>query len=299
MLTNRRLDNAFENAKVIDFDDSDKFIIFSDVHRGDNSIADEFAHNQNIYIHALNQYYDLGYTYIENGDGDELWEHAQFYHIRFAHSDVYELISKFYKNGRFIMLYGNHNMQFSNVMNVSTKLQKVKDPYNDTTINLFPDIQPLESIILKYRPTGQELFVVHGHQGDLMNDQLWRVSHFWMHHFWRYMHIVGFNNPASPAKSAHKRHKIERRYVKWIEHSHHLLIVGHTHRPKFSYPGQDPYFNSGSCVRPRNITGLEIVNGAISLVEWRIWPDPEGKLQVVKKILYGPVNLKAYLDGSE
>ncbi len=128
-----------------------------------------------------------------------------------------------------------------------------------------------------------------------MNDQLWRLSLFWMRYFWRYMHIIGFHNPASPAKNMHKRHKIERRFVKWVKDTHHLLIIGHTHRPKFSRPDQIPYFNSGSCVRPRNITGIEILNGEIILIEWRIWPDDEGHLQVVRRIIRGPERLSDYV----
>lgn len=76
MNTNRQLDKAFAKAPLIPFDDSGRFIIFSDCHRGDNSISDEFAHNQNLLLHALEHYCREGYTFIENGDGDELWEHA-------------------------------------------------------------------------------------------------------------------------------------------------------------------------------------------------------------------------------
>ncbi|MGK0253755.1 MAG: hypothetical protein ACI9OE_001232 [Mariniflexile sp.] len=41
----KRLDNAYKNAKIIDFDDDSKIILFSDCHRGDNSFADDFANN--------------------------------------------------------------------------------------------------------------------------------------------------------------------------------------------------------------------------------------------------------------
>lgn len=296
MFTNKRLNNAFAKAPVITFNDKDKFIILSDCHRGDNSISDEFAHNQNIYLHALNHYYDNGYTYIENGDGDELWEHARFKHVRYAHSDIYEILQRFFWKNRFYYIYGNHNMQFKDPGQIRKKLHFFKDEYTDRKRELFPDIDVHEAIILRYEPTGQELYIVHGHQGDLMNDQLWLVSKMWLRYFWRFMHIIGFHNPASPAKNIHKRHKIERKYVRWIRHSHHMLIVGHTHRPKFSKPDQIPYFNSGCCIRPRNITGLEIVGGKIMLIEWRIWPDMSGKLQVIRRILHGPEKLSDYID---
>jgi hypothetical protein len=92
MLTERRLDEAYSNAKSIYFDEATKFIIFSDIHRGDNSMSDEFAHNQSVYLYALKYYLANDYIYIEAGDGDELWEHAKFEDIRRAHSDVYNLL---------------------------------------------------------------------------------------------------------------------------------------------------------------------------------------------------------------
>lgn len=299
MFTNQQLDRAFSNAPIIPFGNEDKFIIFSDCHRGDNSISDEFAHNQNLVLHALEYYYVNGYTFIENGDGDELWEHKRFNHIRFAHGDIYGMIQKFYLDHRYLMIYGNHNMRFRDPKAVRDTLHAYRDEYTGEWVPFLDGIITHEALILEYTGTGQKLYVAHGHQGDLMNDQLWGLSQFWMRYFWRYMHIIGFNNPASPAKNMHKRHKIERRYVKWVKDTHHLLIIGHTHRPKFSMPDQAPYFNSGSCVRPRNITGLEVANGQIALIEWRIWPDGEGRLQVVRRVIRGPVALAEYVEKKE
>ena len=74
MSSDSRLSRAYSNAKIIDFDDTSKFILFSDCHRGDNSFADDFANNRNIYFHALKFYHSEGFDYCELGDGDELWE---------------------------------------------------------------------------------------------------------------------------------------------------------------------------------------------------------------------------------
>ena len=68
----KRLDKAFKDAKVIAFNNDSKFILFSDCHRGDNSFADDFAKNRNIYFHALKHYYAENFQYCELGDGDEL-----------------------------------------------------------------------------------------------------------------------------------------------------------------------------------------------------------------------------------
>ena len=92
----KRLDNAYKNAKVVDFDNDSKIILFSDCHRGDNSFADDFANNRNIYFHALKHYYNEGFQYCELGDGDELWENLTFKPIFEAHKNVYMLLCDHY-----------------------------------------------------------------------------------------------------------------------------------------------------------------------------------------------------------
>ena len=93
----KRFDNAYTSAKVIDFDDSSKFILFSDCHRGDNSFADDFANNRNIYFHALTHYFNEGFQYCEIGDGNELWENLSFKSIFDAHQNVYLLLKLFHR----------------------------------------------------------------------------------------------------------------------------------------------------------------------------------------------------------
>jgi len=295
MHTMSRLLKAYESGIKVPFNNKDKIIFFSDIHRGDNSISDEFAHNQNIYYHALNHYFQNGYTYIEVGDGDELWEHSKFKHIRGAHSDVYCLIREFYVQDRFWMLYGNHNMSFKHQHHVKHNLHEFFDEYKDEVSPLFPGIEVYESLILTHEETGKEVFVVHGHQGDFINDHIWRIMKFINRHFWHYLHIVGFRNPSSPAKNRHKRHKIEKNYTKWIKKYRKMLIVGHTHRPKFPNNGEEPYFNTGSCIFPRSITGLEINEGKIGLVDWRIKPDVKGSLHISKTYLKGPESIEKFM----
>ena len=100
MNTRHRLDRAYKNAKIIHFDDTAKFVFFSDCHRGDKSFADEFARNENIYYHAIKHYYKEGFTYLELGDGDELWESNSFDDILKAHKNVYHLLQKFHFDKR-------------------------------------------------------------------------------------------------------------------------------------------------------------------------------------------------------
>lgn len=294
MFTDQRLTGAYKKAKVEYFDKNSKYIFFSDSHRGDDSISDEFARNQNLLLHALDYYYNNGYVYVEIGDGDELWEYPDFKSIRLAHFDIFLGIKKFNDDNRLILLYGNHNIYLKNKYFVKKFYHYYNDEYNRTKKPMLSGIVPKEALVLKQKETGQEVFIVHGHQGDLMNDQLWFISMFLLRYFWRYLHVVGFHNPVSPARNQFKRHKIERRYKKWIRKHKMMLICGHTHRPRFPKKGELPYFNSGCCIHTKGITGIEIVDGKIMLVDWRVRADHEGILHVNRYVIRGPFPIEKF-----
>lgn len=292
MRTNNRLTKVYEASPIIPIDQHSKMVFMSDVHRGDNSMSDEFAHNQSIYYHALEYYDKHGYTYVEAGDGDELWEHKRFSIIREAHSDVFVQLAELYRKNRLIMLFGNHNIYLKNPHYVRKTMDHYQDMYWDKVAPLFPGIQVHEGVRFLLQPDNLELFVVHGHQGDLGNDQAWPFSMFMLRYFWRFMHIIGFRNPASPAKNKYKRHKIERNFSKWISERRILLICGHTHRPKFPQHGELPYLNTGCCIHPRGITGLELLDGRLMMVDWRVRPDDDGVLHIERKIIRGPTTVR-------
>jgi UDP-2,3-diacylglucosamine pyrophosphatase LpxH len=294
MFTDKRLTEAYKKAKVEYFDENSKYVFFSDVHRGDDSVSDEFARNQNLLLHALDYYYNNEYVYVEVGDGDELWEYTDFKHIRLAHSDIFIALKKFFDANRLIMLYGNHNIYLKNKRYVKSNFYDFYDEYNQDLKDLFQGITPYEALVLRHKRTKQDVYIVHGHQGDLMNDQLWIISMFMLRYFWRYLHVVGFQNPASPAKNLYKRHKIEKAYKIWIRKHKRILICGHTHRPRFPKHDELPYFNTGCCIHTKGITGIEIVDGKLMMVDWRIRANDVGILQIVRTVVRGPEPIEKY-----
>lgn len=298
MSSQKRLTRAYTEAARIPFDDTSKFILFSDCHRSDNSFADDFADNRNVYFHAMTQYYKEGFSYFELGDGDELWENVYFKTIFEAHKSVYLLLKKFHDSNRYFKIWGNHEMNFKDKKNVEKILFTYTNTQNDTVQPLFTGIQCHEALVLQHKESKQELFLTHGHQADYMNYVGWKINRFLVRILWRPLQIWGISDPTSPAKNYVERIKIELRIKKWIaSNNRKLTIVGHTHRPSFSYPNAHtvPYFNDGSCVHPRSITGIEIVEGTITLIKWFIDTKEDGTLQVVKEILEGPTLLKDYI----
>ena len=295
MSSQKRITNAYNTARRISFNDHSKFIIFSDCHRGDNSFADEFANNRNIYFHALQYYFKEGFTYCELGDGDELWENITFQSIFEAHENVFDLLRKFYAENRLYRLLGNHDMVYKNKRFVEKNLFSYFNKVTGKDDPLFPEITFTEGLILKHETTQQEIFMLHGHQADWMNYHGWKFNRFMVRALWRQLQIFGISDPTSPAKNYKELIKVERRTKKWIiDNDNIFTITGHTHRPRFPEPGDIAYFNDGSCVHPRSITGLEIEHGKIALIKWQISTTEDGTLKVVRLLLEGPQKLTHY-----
>jgi UDP-2,3-diacylglucosamine pyrophosphatase LpxH len=287
MSTSKRLSQVFEAAKKkeIVIDESSKLILFSDCHRGDNSWADDFAHNQNLLFHALDCYYENGFTYIEIGDGDELWENKRFEDIRCAHSDIFWKMGQLYEEKRFYLIWGNHNRKWKSPKNVRKHLSRYYDERTGNFESLFPDIEVHEGLVLSYSPTGDRIFLTHGHQGDLLNDRLWWAGRFVVRKVWKVLQIAGMRDPTSPAKNFKARGKVDKKIGEWAKANKQMIIAGHTHRPRFQSAQSAPYFNVGSCVHPRCITGIEIENGSIVLIKWSVKVGPDGRLAIKKEEL--------------
>ena len=67
------IQNDIKTIPLVTTPDS-RFVVFSDAHRGDGSGADDFAANSLIFKCALDYYLAEGFTLIEMGDAEELWE---------------------------------------------------------------------------------------------------------------------------------------------------------------------------------------------------------------------------------
>ena len=295
MKSSNSVTKLFKSSTEIPFDSKSKFVFFSDCHRGDNGWADDFAPNENIFLHALKQYDEQGFTYFELGDGDELWENKKFPEIFQAHKEVYLLMSKMFKANRLHLIHGNHDIEWKNEEKISESLfhyfadkEKKKKP-------LFNDIKISEGLKLKSKENDLTIFLLHGHQVDWVSCKIWWFSRFVVRKFWKHLQKMGFNNPTSPAKNYKRREKVEKKLIEWVDENKHIMIAGHTHRPVFPTNNQPPYFNSGSCVHPRCISGIEIVHGGITMIKWEVAPDDNGVLKIKKNIMEGPRQLTEFL----
>lgn len=291
----KRLDQLLNESLQLEIDEKSRIVIFSDCHRGDNSLADDFANNEPIYLYALENYFNDGFTYIELGDGDDLWK-FDFASILQAHSNIFRLIRKFHEKNRFQMIFGNHDIERKYA---SVQKKHSRSIYFDeelqTEQTMFPSLNIQESLVLNYKSLGK-LFLVHGHQGQLLNEKLWWVNKLLVKFLWRSLQNIGIRDPNSPAKNHRLLKKVEERITDWIKSRKQVTITGHTHRPRFPEIGETPYFNTGSCVHPRSITGIEIISGEISLIKWHIKPNVDGLMKISKELMAGPVSIPKYLN---
>jgi len=283
--TLKRISKVFESAEQISFDDSSNIVLMSDCHRGDGSPGDSFYKNKNIYIAALNHYYKRNYTYIEIGDGDELWENGNFSDILRTHKDVFLLLSKFYNNNRLYFIFGNHDM-----------IKKDKKFVKNNLFPLFKNVKIHEGLILKHKETHDKILLIHGHQADYLNGELWKLSKFLVRHVWRPLESFGVSDPTSTSSNFGKKEVLKKKLTEWVAKEKYMLIAGHTHKPVFPVVGEPPYFNDGSCVYPEGITAIEIKQGEIMLVKWCVKTHENGTLSIGKEIMAGPKKLKYYFN---
>ncbi|WP_312642167.1 metallophosphoesterase [Hydrogenoanaerobacterium sp.] len=299
MFAYKRISQTFRSSHQIPFDDSSKIIIMSDCHRGDGSWADNFAKNQNLFFAALDYYNQQKYTYIELGDGDELWENKKLSDIIEIHGNAFWIMSRFYRDNRLHLLFGNHDMVKKNFRLVENDYNNYYDARQKKYTPLFPGIKIHEGIILRHTSTGKKIFLLHGHQADFLNDTLWRLSRFLVRYFWKPLESVGVKDPTSAAKNYKRKKQVEKKLTKWSVKEEQMLIAGHTHRPVLPDLGEPLYFNDGSCVHPRCITGIEIVRGEILLVKWSYKTKSDGTVYVGRQVLAGPNRLEDYFRPAE
>ncbi len=297
MSAESRITRAYKSAKKIPFNRNSKFVLFSDCHRGNNSFADDFARNRNIYQHALQHYFQEDFTYIELGDGDELWENGNFKSIFKANKHIYLLLKKFHDTNRLHFVWGNHDMEYKNPKKVQKNLDYYYDEVDCTDKELMLNTSFSESILLEDEITKKSIFLLHGHQADWFNYLFWKLSRFLVRVLWKPLQILGISDPTSPAQNYKELIKVERHIENWIKaNNNQMVVIGHTHRPRFPSPNEIPFFNDGSCVHPRAITGLEIENNMITLIKWHIISKENGTLQIVKVVLEGPEKVSEYMN---
>lgn len=303
-LSLQTLDKLYKNSPSIKIDDSDKIIIFSDLHMGDGNGIDDFRKNADIFKHILTEYYyPNDFKIVLNGDIEELYK-FKYKDILNTWGDVYDIFSQFEKEGRLFKIVGNHDYEI----------------YIEENDGHLFDLQ--ESLILDY--LGNKVFIYHGHQTANYIEQYNKMAMFFVRYI---VTTLKIKNPTKPI-GQYSKYRTEKIAYDFARSRKIISILGHTHRALFesmskidnikmaiediinNYPRMNDnsqkkaekqikkfkkelenlyakgrslnlrnslynesllvpcLFNSGSCISKNGLTGIEINEGMISLVYW-------------------------------
>ena len=289
-----KLNELKNNSKRIVFNNDSKIVFFSDCHRGDGTYKDSLAPNINIYLTALRYYYKNKFTYIEVGDGDELWKFKNLQEIYDMNHDVYEVLDDFKEKNKLYMIYGNHDRDKSKIKFL--RKSKKRNKRNHSACDFYSTLPIYESLVLVHEESKRDFFILHGHQVDFLNNELAFLSKFLVRYVWAILEaFMGFKDPISPAKSDNKRDKFDEKIINWAEENNTRVVLGHTHKTLFPRSKRDStYFNIGCCVLPRTVTAIEVERGEIALVKWTIKVGQKGSLFIGRDIIGGPTKIENY-----
>lgn len=294
-----------KKGPIISFDSKkDKFIIFSDQHKGAKNGADDFMLCEPNYLAALDYYHQNNYFFIAMGDCEELWENS-LTAVKKHQQPSLEKEKDFFVNERGIKIFGNHDLFWQN------------DPFAPIQLkSIFDCVIPIyEGALLQTTINNQivNIFCTHGHQGDAASDGNW-FSKFFVARIWAPLQMLLKINPNTPAYDAQLKTLHNSMMYEWSASKNLFLITGHTHQPvfeslthierlyrqllsaqqttdetliqstekeiqkrKFEYTHVSPnylqlkptYFNSGCCCfNDGDITGIEIEGECIRLIKW-------------------------------
>ncbi|RZL48660.1 MAG: metallophosphoesterase [Pedobacter sp.] len=309
-LYNEIVANPGKRGLLLSFTENDKYIIFSDQHKGARNYADDFSYAANNYLAALSFYNADKYTFVSLGDSEELWENT-LDNVKKYNQETFELESHFLKRNAFIKVFGNHDLYWDNDPLAGYQLEKI---YGQK-------VKIYEGLIIQIKVNNKplDIFLTHGHQGDLASDGNW-FSKWFVSRVWAPLQAYLRINPNTPAfnnqlKSAHNQFMYE-----WAAAQQSVLITGHTHQPVFnslthleriyikldaarknknkveeqklveqmkkeqifgatvptSSAYKPNYFNTGCCCfSDGDITGIEITDGKMRLIKWEYQTDKQ------------------------
>lgn len=283
-----RMERTFQDARCLPLNRCTRYIVFSDCHRGVGNANDNFLKNEFLYLAAMGHYNRECFTCLELGDGDELWENRSLDRIKEAHQESFEMLARFYEAGRLYLVYGNHDMVKKDPAFLEKNFQTCFCDQDLCERPLCPGVRFYPGIILRDSENKQDIYLTHGHQADLLNSTFWRLSRFLVRYVWRPLEALGIPDPTSAAKNNTRKKQSEKRLSQWAALRGLYLVTGHTHHPMIKDSG---YFNTGSCIHPSGITGIEIRGRCLTLVKWSVAARPDLSLYARREVLGEPVYL--------
>ncbi len=214
-----------KRGQVIPFDfHHDKFIILSDQHKGARDDSDDFALAEKNYLRALDYYDQNKFFYINLGDSEELWENI-FLTVKRHNQNTFDKEKLFINRNAFAKVFGNHDLYWDNDPLAPVSLMEIYGK----------NIRIYEGMILQTTINGKPLniYMTHGHQGDLQSDGNW-FSKWFVSNVWGPVQGYLKINPNTPSNNDDLKTVHNEMMYEWSARENNtLLITGHTHQPVF------------------------------------------------------------------
>lgn len=263
-----------------------KYVIFSDMHRGVGDYADECYKNRDIIIRAYQNYLDNGFTLIENGDCEELYENRSEKQIWATYKPIYRILEEFNNNNKLIIVTGNHDAKRKDTV-------EIIDWGSNTT-----------DICFQYKNIGDyceikvgnhKIRIEHGHRMS-------KLFHFpklecWLvRNLWRPINKYGITDKMyqaySPISTLSKDEDKLNSFFKKMGYTD--LIIGHTHQSKFS--PVDGFYNIGSAIHPSFVQCIEVIENDNSVIfklcKWYKDVDDAGHVMFLRDDICTNIELK-------
>lgn len=231
-----------DRGLVIPFEQqTGKFIIFSDQHKGAKNGADDFIQAEPNYLAALDYYYKNDFTFINMGDSEELWENSIF-KVKKHYKATFEAEKKFLDHNKYIKVFGNHDLYWDNDPLAWWQLKSIYGErvkvYEGVVLKSL--VSPIRTGLKTNAPrlmtpdSELTIFLTHGHQGDASSDGNW-FSKFFVANIWAPLQAYLRINPNTPAYDAEKKTLHNHIMYEWSAAQNGLLLItGHTHQPVFA-----------------------------------------------------------------
>ena len=298
-----KLNDVFEKSEIIPLNEHKRIIVFSDLHMGNGSSTDDFQKNSELFYRVLHDYYlKKDYTLILNGDIEELQRFTlQKIEIRWA--DLYELFDEFDAKGCLFKTVGNHDYELYSIRNRKHPYRlypAIKLKWNDNYIlvlhghqasNYFEQLHTLIGHLLRYVANplkiknrsvahnsrkkfkterevyafgcSRKIITMIGHTHRPLFESLSKIDEL----KYRIENLVR----KYPGSDTSIRKEIEEQVEKYKTVLAHLYEKHEETSLLSSLYNQlviPSLFNSGCVIGKRSITGLEIDDGKIALVQW-------------------------------
>lgn len=217
---------------------TDRMIIFSDLHKGAGNGADDFRRCERAYNAALAYYYVMGYWLVELGDVEELWEERARTVVK-KYERTLRLSAEFHidpdrRGSRYTRVWGNHDDHWNRPGQVEKFLVPIYCPDGVAGLDVHGSVV-VRVVGEDGQPLG-ELFLAHGHQGTFESDRASGFSRLVVRYLWRpFQRLFNFslNTPARDWVLRAKHNLAMHRWVVDTARTDLIFVAGHTHKPVF------------------------------------------------------------------